>query len=864
MKDLVAKLRIEALVKGLEDIAAMTCELQALAAEGDVEIPDNTQALREGAQQSSGALKDTAGAAAEVGSESAAAAGGADDLRVALGKLAAAGAGLVALAASLKSISTEAMHADTRGRKLEAVVRATGGAAGLTAEEIRKLSSELALATLGSVEGFENAAAALLTFKTVSGEAFERALELSQDLAEVMGGDAKSAAMQLGKALEDPERGLTALTRAGVSFSEAEQRLIKDLVEVGRLAEAQGIILDKVAGQVGGVAREMAGGLAGALDTVAQRWEELKVKSGDALQPALIEIAQKLAGVLELLADNIEVVAAVSTVAGVGALTLLARTFDALRGAMLAAVATHKTHAAAAGANAAATTAAAAQITAAANLIRKAGLVAASGWVGWEVGTRLKEEFLEVELFGIALAAGLHKAAVRAQGAWEMMKAPFTDDTVEAAYDRMQRKLQEVETGYAELADDAIAARNKIGSAARQTQQDVEQAVGGMLGAFRGLLADGSTDALAAKLNELSAQQLTDFGADAEAAFRRGAISATELRAALDGQVRVALTRLGVDADQALGGMSAAFTESAGALDVLIGQLGRLRERGVDTGALLTQAFSGALGAASTAREIEHLTRLIDGAAKSGQLAGAQLEGMLDAVRTRAQGVTAEVARITAEIAELQRRAANVRAGLAGAGAQAQARRDRGLSDGERDDVNAARAKRALDEASRYATFAQNAALDGRAEKAQEYARQAADLIERAATAANAIGDDDTAARLLDQVAEAQARELEAQAAVKKQRSDEIEQKNAEQAAALTELEGRLQKIAEGATVTVRADTTAADQALAAVQAAVNAIPAERTITVRTVYVSEGGGSGSGGSLADELSREATRSGSRR
>jgi membrane protein involved in colicin uptake len=202
---------------------------------------------------------------------------------------------------------------------------------------------------------------------------------------------------------------------------------------------------------------------------------------------------------------------------------------------------------------------------------------------------------------------------------------------------------------------------------------------------------------------------------------------------------------------------------------------------------------------------------------------------------------------------------------LPGAGTKPRARRDRGLSDEERDAVNAARARQALAEAERAATYAQNAALDGRAEKAQEYARQAAELIERAAAAANAIGDDDTAARLLDQVAEAQARELEAQAAMKKKQAAEIEQKNAAQAKALGELEERLQKIAEGATVTVRPDTTAAEQALAAVQAAVDAIPAEKTITVRTVHVVEGAGSGDGGAgLVDELRREALRNGNRR
>ncbi|MFN3985744.1 MAG: hypothetical protein ACK4KV_09640, partial [Rhodocyclaceae bacterium] len=197
--NLEVALKIRALADGLEEVAAMTRELEDLTAAGNEQIPDNTGELRAGAVDTSGAMRDAASATGEM-SDAAEDVGDAAEesaprmsvLSASIAKAVAAGVGLSALVATLRSFAEEAMDADTRGRKLEGVVRATGGAAGFTAEEIRKMSSELALATLGSIKGFEDAAAALLTFRTISGDTFARSLELAQDLAEVMGGDAKS------------------------------------------------------------------------------------------------------------------------------------------------------------------------------------------------------------------------------------------------------------------------------------------------------------------------------------------------------------------------------------------------------------------------------------------------------------------------------------------------------------------------------------------------------------------------------------------------------------------------------------------------------------------------------------------------
>ncbi len=194
-----------------------------------------------------------------------------------------------------------AMNAERQQLRLEAVLKATGHSVGFTAQQLEAFAQKTALATLASTTGVRKAMGVLLTFKTVTGQRFKEAIALSQDMAEVMGSDISSAAMQMGKALEDPANGLAALTRNGVSFSESEKDLIKSLSAVGKTAEAQSLILDKVAGQMGGAATKAAEGLAGKVDTLGHRWEEFLRAVGKT--PAVIKVA---GGSLDFLSETLE------------------------------------------------------------------------------------------------------------------------------------------------------------------------------------------------------------------------------------------------------------------------------------------------------------------------------------------------------------------------------------------------------------------------------------------------------------------------------------------------------------------------------------------------------------------------------
>ena len=106
--------------------------------------------------------------------------------------------------------------------------------------------------------------AKLLTFRNLTktagelGGSFDRATKAAIDMAAAGFGSAESNATQLGKALNDPIKGITALNRAGIQFTEDQKELIQSLVDSGKVLEAQDLILKEIESQVGGTAAATA------------------------------------------------------------------------------------------------------------------------------------------------------------------------------------------------------------------------------------------------------------------------------------------------------------------------------------------------------------------------------------------------------------------------------------------------------------------------------------------------------------------------------------------------------------------------------------------------------------------------------
>lgn len=175
-------------------------------------------------------------------------------------------------------------------RQLEQAVKSTGGVAGFTAKELANMAAGFQSVTNYGDEAIISMQAILLTFTSLKDDIIPRTTEAVLNLSERMGTDLNSAALQLGKALNAPVANLGALSRAGIQFSNSQKDNIKLLVESGRLAEAQGIILDELETQFGGAARAARETFGGALESLNNAFGDL-LESND-LEGARLSIEQ--------------------------------------------------------------------------------------------------------------------------------------------------------------------------------------------------------------------------------------------------------------------------------------------------------------------------------------------------------------------------------------------------------------------------------------------------------------------------------------------------------------------------------------------------------------------------------------------
>jgi hypothetical protein len=203
-----------------------------------------------------------------------------------LGPLGASVAGMFAVDAVIgwgREAVTAFQGAQMAMAKVEQAIISTGGAAGYSLEELKQRSDELQATTLFDGDDILNKATAqLLTFTNIAGEQFTKAQDAALDLATVLDGDLQSSAIMIGKALNDPVKGLTAMGKAGIQFSEDQKTTIQSLVETNRLADAQTIILQELERQYGGQAAAAAEA-EGGVTQINRAWGDFQEEVGGAI-----------------------------------------------------------------------------------------------------------------------------------------------------------------------------------------------------------------------------------------------------------------------------------------------------------------------------------------------------------------------------------------------------------------------------------------------------------------------------------------------------------------------------------------------------------------------------------------------------
>jgi phage-related minor tail protein len=144
----------------------------------------------------------------------------------------ASGIAFAGLSASIVGVLDAFSENEQAALRQEAVLKSTGFAAGLTASELDRMARALQDSTRFSDDNIASAQNALLTFTKIGRETFPEATKAVLDFAQANGVDATGAAQLLGRALNDPIRGVTQLSRAGIQFTEQQKNQMEALVKI--------------------------------------------------------------------------------------------------------------------------------------------------------------------------------------------------------------------------------------------------------------------------------------------------------------------------------------------------------------------------------------------------------------------------------------------------------------------------------------------------------------------------------------------------------------------------------------------------------------------------------------------------------
>ncbi len=212
-----------------------------------------------------------------------------------LGPVVAIGAAITGVSKALSIMGDREADAAALANGLKGLT--TNGAAAL--DELKGKADELGKATLFNEEDFTKAFKMLTSFRTIGVSSYGEVAETAADMAQVLGQDVNSVMLQVAKALEAPDVGLTALQRSGTRFTDQQKQQVKAMVKANDVAGAQAFILKELNKQYGGAAQSAAKGFAGAMDTLGEVTRDAFEAFGTLIAPGVI-------GGIKLLSTGIE------------------------------------------------------------------------------------------------------------------------------------------------------------------------------------------------------------------------------------------------------------------------------------------------------------------------------------------------------------------------------------------------------------------------------------------------------------------------------------------------------------------------------------------------------------------------------
>jgi hypothetical protein len=219
-----------------------------------------------------------------------------------------------------------AMAQESSERRLTAAIESTGGAAKLTNLEIFAMTAHLEKIGVVGDEVNNKVAGLLLTFTNIGRDVFPEALKGINDMAIGMEqaipefSQLKTSTIQLGKALQEPDKQYNALRKSGFSFNDTQVALIKSSMKANDIVTAQGVILGALKTQFGELTEAMRGTSEGAMAALSNAAGTVAEDLGTMLLPMVVGMAKALTKMFEAFHRNRDMIEKVTiTILAIGA-----------------------------------------------------------------------------------------------------------------------------------------------------------------------------------------------------------------------------------------------------------------------------------------------------------------------------------------------------------------------------------------------------------------------------------------------------------------------------------------------------------------------------------------------------------------
>lgn len=229
-------------------------------------------------------------------------------------------------------------------QRLNAVLKSTGQAAGITADEVLALTDKYTELTTYQDDAILSAQNVLLTYTKIHKDAFPRATEATLDLAAGMKIDLSSAADIVGKAMQNPADAVDKFGKTiGTKFTPNQKLMIEQMQKSGDIAGAQAILLQELEKRYGGTANALTKGT-GEFIQIKKAMGEVYDAIGKELAPQILKLTIGFKDFFLALSKNEAFIAIASKALLIGAaiagvvtsLTLAASAFLKVRSVIIA------------------------------------------------------------------------------------------------------------------------------------------------------------------------------------------------------------------------------------------------------------------------------------------------------------------------------------------------------------------------------------------------------------------------------------------------------------------------------------------------------------------------------------------------